>query len=310
MNSPSLLSVHNICKSFGKKRAFKAVNNVSFELKEGEFLGLLGPNGAGKTTIIQMLLGALSCDTGSILYFGKELKKHRSEILEQVVFASTYSSLPELLTLEQNLEIFGRLQGLSKQTIRQRMPPLLDRFGLSSRRKTCVRGLSAGQMTRLMLVKAFLPSPRIMLLDEPTASLDPDVAQEVCNFLLEEKKNRNLAIIFTSHRMEEASFLCDRILFLQKGEIIANDLPSRLAQKVALSKVQFFKVEHISRLEQFLLSAQHSFRSDASGIEIEIEEDKIAPLLSAMAKQNLHYRNIKISTPTLEDYFLKMVKPE
>jgi ABC-2 type transport system ATP-binding protein len=303
----SILSVKNLRKVYPGKPPYVAVDEISFDLQPGEILGLLGPNGAGKTTTIQMLLGTLSSTSGEITYFGQEFKEHRSEILEHVVFASTYVSLPWKLTIEQNLEVFGRLYGLSWEEIQQRMDPLLDRFGLMEKKKTEAGQLSAGQSTRLMLVKAFLPSPRIILLDEPTASLDPDVAHEVCRFLLEEREKSKISILFTSHKMGEVAELCDRVLFLQKGKIIADDLPQNLARSASPSKLQLIVSDGIKRTEHLAREMGFTCVIERRMIEIHLTNSKIPEFLTALSLAGVVYTGIKIIEPTLEDYFLKMV---
>ncbi len=307
MIQKTLLSVRDLKKTYPGKPPFTAVKGISFDLGEGEILGLLGPNGAGKTTTIQMLIGTLSYTSGSIQYFGKELEPHRSEILEHVVFASTYVSLPWRLTVAQNLHVFGRLYGLSGTQIEERMGPLLERFGVAAKKNQTVASLSAGQITRLILVKAFLSDPKIVLLDEPTASLDPDIAKDVCEFLLEERKKRGLSILFTSHKMDEASLLCDRVIFVQRGEIIANDVPSNLAKSLCLCRLEL----HISDgLKRAIATAQEKklgYVVEHRAIEFTLEETMIAEFLSLLAHQGVSYSQIRIKQPSLEDYFLKVV---
>ena len=164
-----ILSAQKLKKIYQGKPSVTAVDEISFHLQEGEILGLLGPNGSGKTTTIQMLLGTLSRTSGSLFYFNKDFSRHRDEILQQVSFASTYTSMPWILTLVENLEVFGYLYGLSRQDSIKAFDPLLERFGILDKKHHRVATLSAGQLTRLMLVKAFFIKPRIVLLDEPTA---------------------------------------------------------------------------------------------------------------------------------------------
>lgn len=301
------LIVDRLTKEFPGSPPVVAVGGVSFDLKEGEILGLLGPNGAGKTTTIHMLLGTLTYSSGSIKYFGKELSHNRSEILQYVSFASTYVNLPWKLTIKQNLDVFGRLYGLSGAEIKKRSEPLLERFGIANKLHSTVTALSAGQLTRLILVKAFLVKPKIALLDEPTASLDPDMAKEVCSFILEERKNEGTTMLFTSHKMDEVAELCDRILFLEQGQIIANDLPENLIKTISSHKVELVIVDGMKRLVALADQLKLPYKVDHRWIELEMDENFISGFLSQIVKGDISFSSIKIHHPTLEDYFLKMV---
>ena len=215
MASP-VVQVRNLTKQFGE---FTAVNGVSFEIRAGEILGLLGPNGAGKTTTIQMLLGLVTPTSGSIHMFGLDLATHREEILQQVNFSSTYISMPYALTAEENLKVVGGLYGLS--SIPQRIDEVVKKLEMEDIRHKLTRKLSSGQMTRLTLAKAFLTEPKILFLDEPTASLDPDIAYKIRALLKEERRASGVAMLYTSHNMREMEEMSDRIIFLQKGRIVA-----------------------------------------------------------------------------------------
>ena len=308
MSRKIVLSVQNLKKVYPGKIPFVAVGGISFELKEGEVLGLLGSNGAGKTTTIQMLLSTLKATSGSIHYFGKDFFTHRSEILKYVAFASTYVSLPWMLTVDQNLEVFSRLYGLSAAERNERIGPLLERFGIAGKRKNYVSQLSAGQITRLMLVKAFMIRPKIALLDEPTASLDPDIAQDVIEFVLEQRKKYGTSILYTSHNMAEVGEVCDRVLFLQQGKIVADDLPGNLAKSVAVSRIQLQVGDGMKRTVAVAEKLKMRYKIEHRTIELELDESHIAILLSALAEAGVVYTNINIVRPTLEDYFLHMVK--
>lgn len=303
----NVLSVKKLRKVYPGKTPFVAVDGISFDLAEGEILGLLGPNGAGKTTTIQMLLGTLTLTSGEILYFNKNFIEHRSEVLKKVVFASAYFNLPWKLTIEQNLHVFGMLYGLTGKEIQKRQDELLERFGILEKKKSIVSELSAGQITRLMLVKAFLVKPKIILLDEPTASLDPDIAYEVCQFLLDQREKEGISILFTSHKMEEVAEICDRILFIQKGKIVANDDPQKLARSVSKCKIQLLVGDGMKRTVSVADKLHMPYRVEHRNIEVEIDENMIADLLTALAQAGVSYTNIKVVQPTLEDYFLKMV---
>lgn len=283
-----------------------AVDEISFQLQEGEILGLLGPNGSGKTTTIQMLLGTLSKTSGSIEYFGKNFDEMRSEILQKVSFASTYTSLPWLLTVAENLEVFGYLYGFSKKESYKAFDPLLERFGILDKKYARVSGLSAGQVTRLMLVKAFFIQPKIVLLDEPTASLDPDIANDICAFLMEQRDKQGVSILFTSHKMAEVMEICDRTIFLKGGKIIADDTPKNLAKSTSTFKLKLLITDGFEKVLSLVENIKHTV--DHRLIEIWMDEEKIPPFLHALSQAQVTYANIKIEEPSLEDFFLQTVK--
>ena len=301
-----VLSVKNLRKIYGKKKQFVAVNGISFDLKKGEILGLLGPNGSGKTTTIQMLLGTLGVTTGEIWYFGKDFFRHRSEIMQQVSFASTYTSLPYILTISENLRCFGKFYSISD--IEAKTEPLLERFGIYDKKDKPVSSLSAGQITRLMLVKAFFTEPKVVLLDEPTASLDPDVSLDVCKFLLEQREKTGLSILFTSHKMEEVAELCDRTIFLKNGSVIADDLPENLAKSVSSYQLRLTVVDGMKRTIALAEKKGVQFKLEHRVIELFLDEKEIPPFLNGLMQAGVSYASIQIKEPSLEAYFLKIAE--
>lgn len=305
--SPAL-SVKKLKKVYEGKKPFLAVDEISFDLKEGEILGLLGPNGSGKTTTIQMLLGTLTPSSGSILYFGMDFAENRSEVLQAVSFASTYTSLPYILTIAENLNVFGRFYGMSGKEIDKKVDPLLERFGILDKKKLPISSLSAGQITRLMLVKAFFTDPKIVLLDEPTASLDPDIAMEVCEFLLDQRKKTGLSILFTSHKMEEVAELCDRTIFLKNGKIIADDLPENLAKSVSTFRLRLTIVDGMKRTIDIAEKQGLTYLSEHRSIQFSMDEKAIPPFLYALMQAGVSYTSIQVEEPSLEDYFLKIAE--
>ena len=228
--SQPIVEVRNLTKRFGD---FVAVDNISFDIHEGEILGLLGPNGAGKTTTIHMLLGLITPTSGSIRIFGLDLAKHRETILKQINFSSTYISMPFSLTVEENLKVIARLYGLSD--ISQRIDDVIKKLDMQEFRSKLTRKLSSGQMSRLTLAKSVMTEPKALLLDEPTASLDPDITQKIKAFLKEYRRSENLSILYTSHNMREMEEMSDRIIFLQRGKIVAEgtaqDIVNRFGQR-------------------------------------------------------------------------------
>ena len=284
--------------------SFVAVDSISFGLREGEILGLLGPNGAGKSTTISMLLGVLTPSSGSIMYGDRDFKKHRSEILESVTFASTYIKMPWRLSVMENLSIYGAMYGLSRAEFASRAKKFLEFFGVWNQRDKTMSQLSAGQVTRVMLAKAFIPYPKIVLLDEPTASLDPDIAHEVRQFVLKQQKEYNTSIIYTSHNMDEVSEVCDRVVFLQHGKIVATDTPDNLAASVSIAHMRLQVKDGLKRTERFAKEKGLEAKIDGREIDIALDEHKVASFLQQLAAEGIDYTQITISKPTLEDYFL------
>ena len=298
-----ILSASNLTKKF---KDFIAVDDISFDLKEGEILGLLGPNGAGKTTTIQMLLGILTPTSGSVEYFGKDLKKFREEILEQVNFSSTYTTLPWLLTVKEALIFISYLYEIPNR--KKRVSDIIEIFKLQEVLNEKIQVLSSGQLTRVNLAKALINSPKVLLLDEPTASLDPDTASYIREFLQEEQKNSGISIILTSHNMSEVEELCQRIIFINHGKIIANDTPRSLAKSVKMSHLELRVEEKMDQL--ILLCKSYSLKQTVKGrhIWIDIDENKIADFLKEMTDKKLEYSEIGIEKPTLEDFFMEKLR--
>lgn len=304
----SVLKVRDLTKCYPGTPPYIAVNRISFDLNKGEILGFLGPNGSGKTTTIQMLLGTLLKSSGTIHYFDRDFSLYREEVLQNVSFASTYLSLPYILTVSENLEVLGFLYGLSRKESRRKFEPLLERFGIARYRDCRVSVLSAGQVTRLMMVKAFFIDPKIVLLDEPTASLDPDISRDICEFLLEQRTKTGLSILFTSHKMEEVAQVCDRVIFLDKGKIIADDIPENLAKKNAFFRVRLVILEDIQKAIDIAHESKYLCKSDHRTIDVEMEEAQIPQYLQNLSKANVIYSGIQIEEPSLDDYFLKIAR--
>jgi len=243
MTTP-VLEVTSLSKRFGE---FNAVNDVSFAIKPGEILGLLGPNGAGKTTTIHMLLGLITPTSGSISMFGLDLATQRENILQQVNFSSSYISMPFALTVEENLWVVARLYGMSD--IPRRVDDMIKKLEMEEFRQKVTRKLSSGQMTRLTLAKAFLTEPKILFLDEPTASLDPDIAHKIRTLLKEERRSSGLSILYTSHNMREMEEMSDRIIFLQRGKVVAEGTAQEIVTRFGEADLEevFLKLARESR---------------------------------------------------------------
>jgi ABC-2 type transport system ATP-binding protein len=202
------------------------VEQVSFAVNRNEIVGLLGPNGAGKTTTINMILGVLAPTSGTITIAGIDLAKRRSQALAHTNFAAVYATLPGNLTVEQNLRFFGLIYSVND--LGKRVDAVIEQFNLAHLRNTRCGLLSSGEQTRVALAKALLNSPRLLLLDEPTASLDPSAAQIVRGQIRELARQENRGILWTSHNMYEVEEVCDRVLFLSHGKILLEGNPRTL----------------------------------------------------------------------------------
>ncbi len=221
-----ILSVNRLHKRY---RDLLAVDNISFHVGHNEIVGLLGPNGAGKTTTINMILGVLRPTSGSILIEGADIGTDRSQALGSTNFAAVYAPLPGNLTVYQNLRFFGMLYGV--RNLKERITALLDQFGLGPFRDLKSGVLSSGEQTRLSLAKAMLNRPRLLLLDEPTASLDPAAARDVRAKILDFVAQGTGGVLWTSHNMYEVEDVCDRVLFLSHGKILLEGNPKTLARE-------------------------------------------------------------------------------
>jgi ABC-2 type transport system ATP-binding protein len=301
-----VLVVTELTKVYRGRPPVTAVDRLSFSLGRGEILGLLGPNGAGKTTTIQMLLSVLAPTSGQIAYFGKPLESARALILGQVGFASAYSRLPARLTVAENLDVFGRLYNLPARQRKERSHELLSRFGVWDLSQRTTEKLSSGQVTRVMLAKAFLARPRVVLLDEPTASLDPDIAVLIRNFVRSQRDREDISIIFTSHNMDEVAQLCDRVIFLNHGRIAACGRPDELAASVASARIRLRVAHGLDRIASHAQARGLTFRIEDEMVEIEIDEQDVPGFFAGLANDGVSYLEVALQKPTLEDYFLKL----
>ncbi|MEI6690483.1 MAG: ABC transporter ATP-binding protein [bacterium] len=295
----SILEVKDLKKVFKDKQVIKG---LTFNVNEGEILGILGPNGAGKTTTIQMLLGILTPTSGSVKIFNKDLSTCKSEILERVNFSSTYTDLPYRLTIKENLTWTSYLYDIVDR--KKRLEKIKSLFRLEKLWERQLSSLSAGQRTRVNLARAYVNYPRLLLLDEPTASLDPEVALYIREFFAKQRQEFNTTIILTSHNMNEVESLCDTVMVLKDGEIIAKDTPKGLRNKLTTSHLRLRLIKGASKLSQ--LNAL--FTIENGEYNIELDEKEIPEYLSKLNSTGITYSEISIDKPTLEDYFLSVAR--
>ena len=220
------IEVINLSKTYKSK---KAVKNINFKINENEIVGLLGPNGCGKTTTIAMILGLLKPTSGQVLINGLDIESHRIALLHKMNFISPYIELPKKLTVKQNLIVYGKLY--SVQNLNHRIDLLSDTLRLREFLNNVTGELSSGQKNRVSLAKALINDPTVLLLDEPTASLDPETGDFIRTFLENYKKEKKISVLLASHNMNEVKRLCNYVLMMKDGVIIDNGTPDQLIKK-------------------------------------------------------------------------------
>lgn len=299
-----ILQVENLMKNYG---SFCAVDGISFSVPRGKAVGLLGPNGAGKTTTIQMLLGVTLKNGGTIKYFGKDFDRHRQYCLQRINFTSAFNTLLGRISVWQNLIVFAGLYQVKNP--KKKIMELAKYLEITDLLYELYQNLSAGQKTRVNFVKSLLNDPELLLMDEPTASLDPDIADKIL-FLIEDlKKSRNLAILYTSHDMEEVTRICDEVIFLDRGKIVAQDTPLNLARSISGAQLCLTLADGKEIVDEHLKACNYSYTFINNDVVIiDVEADLIPKLLMGISKTDVEIRDIEIRKPTLEDVFLQIAR--
>ncbi len=306
MVTEAVLEVHDLVKDYD---TYRAVDHISFTIKRGQVLGLLGPNGAGKSTTIQMLAGVTLTTGGSIRYFGKDFSKHRQACLQRLNYASAYNTLQNHITAKENLLVFARLYGVMDP--KRKIAELLEYFNLERHVDERYGNLSAGERTRVNLVKSLLNDPELILMDEPTASLDPDIADKTLSLIEQLRHDRQLSILFTSHNMSEVSRICDEVIFLDRGKIVSQDTPANHTKRLDSAKVTLKFKGRREPLEQLLHMRKVTFTFDETKqVIVSISNSAVPRLLAAIHAANIELLDIDITKPTLEDVFLSIARRE
>jgi len=295
-----ILVVDHLLKRFG---TFTAVDGISFRVGKGEIVGLLGPNGAGKTTTISMIMGFTLPTTGRIAVFGKEFAKHRPEILARVNYASAYTKIPSRLTVWQYLYMFSLLYEIKHP--KEKITELLRMFQIEDKKNALGEDLSSGNTARVNLCKAFINGPELLLLDEPTSSMDPDIADQVRSYILQTQKRTGMTVVITSHNMAEIEELCSRVIFINHGKIIAQDSPDALAKRMEKAHVKLLMKDGQKRTVEYCMKHDFPIEVKERSVTISLKEKEIAVLLSDLAKIGVDYSAITVEEPTLEDYFIE-----
>lgn len=300
----NILEVKNLTKQFG---SFTAVNNISFSVKEGDVVGFLGPNGAGKTTTIQMMLGITLPSSGSITYFDKDFTTNREYCLQNINYTSAFNTLLGRISVWENLLVFAHLYKVKKP--KQKIRELVSYFHSEDIQNKRYWDLSAGQKTRVNIMKALLNDPKLILMDEPTASLDPDVADMTLTLIEELKKKNNISILYTSHNMDEITRICDRVIFLNKGNIVAEDTPVNLTKNIGKATLTLTFDGEKNLMEKYLKNHKKEFTFSKNYIvHIKSEEKDIPKLIFGITKIDIMVTDIEVKKPTLEDFFLHIAR--
>ena len=225
-----IITINNLSKSF---KNILAVKNISFKIYKGTIIGLLGPNGCGKSTTIGMMLGLIKPSAGTVIINGQNIEYNRTKLLEKMNFISPYVELPKKLSVEENLKVYGRLYGV--ENLNDKISDLMEKLNLTEFRKRKTGELSSGQKNRVSLAKTLINDPEILLLDEPTASLDPDVGDYIRGFIEDYASAKEATILLASHNMNEVERLCTEVMMMKNGEIIdrgtSNDLINKHGRK-------------------------------------------------------------------------------
>ena len=240
------IEVINLSKSYKSKQA---VNNISFKINENEIVGLLGPNGCGKTTTIGMMLGLLKPTNGQVLINGMDIEKNKISLLHKMNFISPYIELPKKLTVRQNLVVYGKLYNVNN--LNEQINNLSNKLRLDKLLDNITGELSSGQKNRVSLAKALINNPTILLLDEPTASLDPETGDFVRTFLENYKKENKISVLLASHNMDEVKRLCGSVLMMKDGTIVDSGTPDHLITKHGRKNLEEVFLELVRNKNEF-----------------------------------------------------------
>ena len=240
------IEVINLSKSYKSKQA---VNNINFKINENQIVGLLGPNGCGKTTTIGMILGLLKPTSGQVLINGVDIEKNKISLLCKMNFISPYIELPKKLTVKQNLTVYGKLYNINN--LNDRIDYLSNKLRLNNLLDKITGELSSGQKNRASLAKALINEPTVLLLDEPTASLDPETGDFIRTFLENYKKEKKIAVLLASHNMDEVKRLCGSVLMMNDGNIIDRGTPDDLIKKHGRKNLEEVFLELVRTKNEF-----------------------------------------------------------
>ncbi len=298
-----MIVIKNIKKKY---KTIKALDDVSLEIKNGDFFGLLGPNGAGKSTMMNMIAGYIDLDEGSITYNGDIISRDSLNIRKKIGLTPQSLALYEDISAEANLKIFGSLYSLNKNEIKTKIEEKLKSVGLFERRNDLVKTFSGGMQRRLNLIAALLHDPEVLLCDEPTVGVDPQSRNAIFDYL-QKINDEGMTIIYTTHYMEEAERLCKRIAIIDKGKIIAQGNKESLLNMLPYKqKVFILKNEKtIPLMNSFERFGEITDKEDKYEIKI-ISDVKLSNVFELLEEKNIDLKDVEFQNPTLEELFLKL----
>ncbi len=296
-----IIEVTNLVKNYGK---FRAVDNVSFDVYQGDVFGFLGPNGAGKSTTIRTMLSLISATSGEIKIFGKELNANRREILSEIGCIVEKPDFYKYLSAQKNLEIFARISG--KNVPKSKIIEVLEFVGLKGREKDKVLGYSHGMRQRLGIAQTLIHDPKLIILDEPTTGLDPQGIIDIRNLILQLKNERNKTILLSSHILSEIELIANRMVIISKGKtLVQGNVKELLDEEVLLVS---FTVDNIEKARTLITNKfPQAFQSASENqILLHISKDEIPKYNKMFIDENIQVFGIE-SKRKLEDYFLKLI---
>jgi len=307
-----VISAKNLTKRYGNH---VAVDEISFDVKEGEIFGFIGPNGAGKTTTIRMLVGLLPPSNGNVTVFGQDVKRSSNEVKCRLGYVQQQLSVEFFMTTRENLDTYGLLWGVEKRKRHERIMFLAEKFGLKNVLMKKALELSIGERRRLQVAREFIHDMKLLFLDEPAVGLDPIVKRTLLDFIREKVKAEGITVFFTTHVMSEAEYLCDRIAIIDKGKILACGAVDELKREFGIEAVLELAVEEkdeklIGLLESIQGVKNAALSNDGKSIRITTSDPyfQTPKILSILLQRGYHVSELRVKEPTLEDVFIHAIK--
>jgi|TARA_Y100000310_G_scaffold110435_1_gene108837 ABC-2 type transport system ATP-binding protein len=302
MDKDIAIAIKDLVKNYN---GIEAVNNISFDIKQGEFFGFLGPNGAGKTSTINAITGVANFDSGKIDVFGNDVVKNYRKARSFIGLAPQEFNFDIFLTAYENLIYQGGYYGIPKDVCKQRARELLKLFGIYEKKNTSIRALSGGMKRRLTIARALIHKPKILILDEPTAGVDVELRHYLWD-LLKKLNKEGTTIFLTTHYIEEAEKLCDRVCILDKGKIVQIDSKNQLMRRFAKSQITIELKDTLRNIPKNL--KKYNCKIDNRNIIFLEDKSKVNEILKAVEKNKLKIDDINIESSSLEDIFINMVR--